>query len=292
MPDKKITELTELTIPAYEDLFATVDDPSGSPVTMKITLLNLLGGPKPTSPSDYDDEFDSGALDAKWTAINCATGTVGLLSTAAAADTWDATMFAGMMALQPGRDDDGAGGHEAEAAILRQTVALATNCKFVSKVDMAITSDGLGTISNAGIGILLSGANGFNDDNYIFVSMRPFYTGAAPMTGVLGSGSCNIGGAGASTLIGPAGMPMPKCVMITKTGNNYSAFLGTGASWGGLADSAAPDNTVFVFGAGVMVRLSVFAYWAPPAAEVNLFNPITTLDFVRYFENNTPLVYK
>jgi len=43
MADKKITELTELTIPADEDLLAIVDDPSGTPETKKITRENLLG---------------------------------------------------------------------------------------------------------------------------------------------------------------------------------------------------------------------------------------------------------
>lgn len=43
MADKKITELTELTIIADEDLAAVVDDPSGVPETKKITRENLLG---------------------------------------------------------------------------------------------------------------------------------------------------------------------------------------------------------------------------------------------------------
>lgn len=42
MDDKKISELTALTTPSLEDLLAIVDDPSGTPETKKITLLNLL----------------------------------------------------------------------------------------------------------------------------------------------------------------------------------------------------------------------------------------------------------
>ena len=42
MTDKKITELTALTIPDSGDLLAIVDDPSGSPETKKILVENLM----------------------------------------------------------------------------------------------------------------------------------------------------------------------------------------------------------------------------------------------------------
>lgn len=41
MADQRISELTELTTPAGEDLYPTVDDPGGTPVTKKITLANI-----------------------------------------------------------------------------------------------------------------------------------------------------------------------------------------------------------------------------------------------------------
>ena len=41
MADQKITELTELTTPASEDLLAIVDDPGGTPTTKKVTVLSL-----------------------------------------------------------------------------------------------------------------------------------------------------------------------------------------------------------------------------------------------------------
>jgi len=44
MADAKITALTELTTIADEDIVAVVDDPSGTPVTKKITVPNLLAG--------------------------------------------------------------------------------------------------------------------------------------------------------------------------------------------------------------------------------------------------------
>lgn len=42
MANQKITELTALTAPTTDDLLAAVDDPSGTPVTKKLTILNLL----------------------------------------------------------------------------------------------------------------------------------------------------------------------------------------------------------------------------------------------------------
>jgi hypothetical protein len=41
MPDAKITALTENTPPASTDIIPMVDDPSGTPLTQKITLANL-----------------------------------------------------------------------------------------------------------------------------------------------------------------------------------------------------------------------------------------------------------
>lgn len=42
MADQKVTALTELTTPAVEDLLCAVDDPSGSPITKKLTIGKLL----------------------------------------------------------------------------------------------------------------------------------------------------------------------------------------------------------------------------------------------------------
>ncbi|NBX98132.1 hypothetical protein EB118_17450 [bacterium] len=43
MADKKVTQLTALTAPANNDILLIVDDPSGAPVSKKITIENLLG---------------------------------------------------------------------------------------------------------------------------------------------------------------------------------------------------------------------------------------------------------
>lgn len=40
---KKISELGALATPAGEDLLVIVDDPSGTPVTKRVTVANLLG---------------------------------------------------------------------------------------------------------------------------------------------------------------------------------------------------------------------------------------------------------
>jgi len=40
---KKVSELTALTAPAGEDFLLIVDDPSGTPISKKVTVANLLG---------------------------------------------------------------------------------------------------------------------------------------------------------------------------------------------------------------------------------------------------------
>lgn len=41
MADQKITQLTEDTAPALTDIIPTVEDPSGTPVTKKVTFTNV-----------------------------------------------------------------------------------------------------------------------------------------------------------------------------------------------------------------------------------------------------------
>ena len=62
MPDAKIEDLVALTAPAIDDLLAIVDDPSGTPITKKVTLSNLcvfntwtpvIGGSGGTSGQSY-----------------------------------------------------------------------------------------------------------------------------------------------------------------------------------------------------------------------------------------------
>ena len=43
MADKKVSELTALTTPNQKDLILIVDDPSGTPVSKRITLKSLFG---------------------------------------------------------------------------------------------------------------------------------------------------------------------------------------------------------------------------------------------------------
>ena len=52
MADRKITELDALTAPDQKDLLYVVDDPSGTPVSKKVSLKNLFGSiPANTSVS-------------------------------------------------------------------------------------------------------------------------------------------------------------------------------------------------------------------------------------------------
>lgn len=53
MADKKITALTALTTLSNDDLLVVVDDPSGTPVTKKITAANLKNGLAPTASPTF-----------------------------------------------------------------------------------------------------------------------------------------------------------------------------------------------------------------------------------------------
>jgi len=242
---------------------------------------------KPAAPSAYDDEFETLLLDPKWTAINCASGTVDLLSVAAAADTYDAATYQGMMALQPGRDAAGAAGEEAESAMLRQTISLAANCKIIAKINSAWTVDAAEQ-SGYELGLILSGVAGFNDANYVKMYVIPLYGPGGGAFGYTLEGEISVAGAGTGlTIQGVA--PNPVYLMIMKTGNDYSIWVGDGHTWGAGVDGSAPD-VVRVANANALTRLSLYTYFAPAGGEVNLPNPISTFDFVRYFTNNTPLV--
>ncbi len=247
---------------------------------------------KPSSPSAYDDEFETAALDTdKWTAINCSPGSVDILSTAAAKDTYDPTTYLGMMALQPGRDDAAGAGPEAEAAILRQTIALDTNCKIVAKLHLGAT------VENALLpppatqplaGILLSGAFGADDDDFVQIGLSPIVSGL-PL-GMTTTIEHQIAGGGITTGLDIPIAP-PTYLMIIKTGNNFTMWAASNDGlFSAMTDGSSPREINLTFGAGVMVRLSLFAYWPPITAQVNLPNPIAVFDWVRYFPNNTPLI--
>jgi len=82
MADQKITELTELTTPEANDMMIIVDDPSGTPVTKKITVGNSMVDASTTvkgkaSFNSSDFSVSSGAVSLKnktsyWSAPGCA----------------------------------------------------------------------------------------------------------------------------------------------------------------------------------------------------------------------------
>jgi hypothetical protein len=54
MADKKVTQLTALTGAANTDLLLIIDDPSGSPISKKITVEDLFGATAQTTFSKID----------------------------------------------------------------------------------------------------------------------------------------------------------------------------------------------------------------------------------------------
>jgi hypothetical protein len=72
MADAKISALTANTTPALTDIIPMVDDPSGTPVTQKITLENLLKvfgslteDTAPSASTDFLLEYDTSASGVK-----------------------------------------------------------------------------------------------------------------------------------------------------------------------------------------------------------------------------------
>ena len=86
MADKKITDLDALTTVAAADVVAIVDDPSGTPVTKKITKANLV---KEIAISDLANGTDGELItwDASAVAAAVAAGTSGQVLTSNGAGT-------------------------------------------------------------------------------------------------------------------------------------------------------------------------------------------------------------
>jgi hypothetical protein len=225
----------------------------------------------PESPSGYDDEFSAGTLDEIWTPVNCATGTVALFAADLEDGVYDLATFPGNIALQPMQDTVPTD-KESNAAMIEQTVDLATNCKLVGK---AAVGGQRHTNAVVECGIMISGADGFGDDNYIAISVLQ-NLGAGTYMGVSVAGS--VGGTPFSTYF------ILECpyLMITKTDTDFLALASSnGKAWIHLLD--AP----YELGLTTGVKLRAFVYFAH---DTSLVAPIGTLDFVRYFANNTPTV--
>jgi len=73
MADTKISALTENTTPAFTDIMPMVDDPTGTPVTQKVTLTNLGGL---LSDPSSDDGNSLGTTSLKWSDLFLASGAV------------------------------------------------------------------------------------------------------------------------------------------------------------------------------------------------------------------------
>lgn len=77
MADRKITELPALTSPNQKDLLYVVDDPSGTPVSKKISLYNLFGS-VPANTSITGTLTVSGNTTLSGTKTNISSGVVTL----------------------------------------------------------------------------------------------------------------------------------------------------------------------------------------------------------------------
>lgn len=109
MADTKISALTALATVADEDLLAIVDDPSGSPVTKKITRANLLAGVYQPGGTDVAiADGGTGASTAAAAATNLRLGTgdspqFTAVNIGAATDTTLARSSAGVLTVEGNR---------------------------------------------------------------------------------------------------------------------------------------------------------------------------------------------
>jgi hypothetical protein len=75
MADKKVTQLTALTVPTKDDLLLVIDDPLGSPVSKKITVDNFFGATSTVSVNAISiSASGTSTLSANTFAINSVNG--------------------------------------------------------------------------------------------------------------------------------------------------------------------------------------------------------------------------
>jgi hypothetical protein len=94
MADEKITQLAADTSPSLTDLVASVEDPSGSPVTKKVTIATVLSLLNPIGTiREFNVATNPGTLlgFGTWTAYGAGRVTVGLDSGQTEFDTVDET---------------------------------------------------------------------------------------------------------------------------------------------------------------------------------------------------------
>lgn len=97
MADRKITELAALTSPNQKDLLYVVDDPTGTPVSKKISLYNLFGS-VPANTSITGTLTVSGNTTLSGTKTNISSGVVTLgASTSVASNNATTVLGAGGM---------------------------------------------------------------------------------------------------------------------------------------------------------------------------------------------------
>lgn len=225
---------------------------------------------KPGSADTPDDDFNTGALDGKWTVVTGTEAAVSLLQTATVS-RYDVDTRLGWLLCQVGGDGS-------EGVNFRQDYTLPDNASIITKMAMAVPWDG-----EPGFGgnemIIQLGVNdndaGSESGNHVVAGLQVHSNGLR----VRGfhNGANIVASSGFGGIAGYVGLELGILLRIARSGTDFftMASLNGGQAWCPLGAARAPGTTM------TNVWLSV-----ANAASHSAVVPVIGFDWVRQGTNN------
>ncbi len=220
---------------------------------------------KPTTDT-MDDEFDSAALDGKWTAVTGSSGTVSLVETSNVTK-YDLTTRPGTLLVQSGR-----GG--AQDVELRQDITLADGKSVVMMVACPMPLDDIGAdAQDFEIGLSLNdNDSGPEAGNF----SRLIVAASSSVVGVSAFDGTTVRRSYTST--SPTGTSNDQLfyLRIIRSGTNYLPFFSRGGqAWSPLGGGFAVGATLS----------NVWIYARNDGAYTDAFIPVAAIDWIRQGSN-------